>query len=296
MLESGAPLEEDAAEAEGGGRGGAAGGAVRGAGAVVGERQRAVRRGAPALRRVPDRRRRARGRSRDRTARCCSRRTSRSRSSASSRRGSRTSRKHAGARRAEVWIGAATAAAGSCRVSDDGVGFDGRRTPRGSGAEEHAPAGGDDRAAASRSAPSPAAARPSRSCCAPRSTAASFLNDSCPGAPASASLPPITQRAPPLLAHARREHLDARAECAGPPGAGSRWSVSVSRRSAKRDARPAPGGPSRPACRPPCRTRCARRGAPCSRAARGSSSVVRPSASVSVSGVHAPPPLRAMPS
>ena len=34
--------------------------------------------------------------------------------------------------------------------------------------------------------------------------------------------------------------------------------------------RPAPGGPSRPACPLPCLTRCGRRGAPCSRAARGS--------------------------
>ena len=81
----------DAAEAEAGRRGRAAGGALRRARAVLGERHRALRRGAAPLRRVPHRRRRARGRRRDRSARSCSRPTSRSRSSGSSRRGSRTS-------------------------------------------------------------------------------------------------------------------------------------------------------------------------------------------------------------
>src|SRR5207237_1394754 len=56
-----------AAEAEGGDGGGAAGGALRGARAFVRGRDGAVRRGAPPLRRVPDGRRGARGRPRDRS-------------------------------------------------------------------------------------------------------------------------------------------------------------------------------------------------------------------------------------
>ena len=109
--------------AQAGGRARAAGGALRHPRAVVGERHRPVRLCVAPVRRVPDRRRRPRGRPRDRPRRSASLRTSRSRSSASSRRGSATSARHANATRAEVVIGRRPSGERFVAVEDDGAGF-----------------------------------------------------------------------------------------------------------------------------------------------------------------------------
>ena len=76
-------------------------------------------------------------------------------------------RKHAGAQRADVWIGQRLGRR-IVRVRDDGVGFDGEEAAGRPGPEEHAPARGDDRRRLRASARGRAAGPRSRSSSAPR--------------------------------------------------------------------------------------------------------------------------------
>ena len=125
----------------------AAGGALCDPRALLRGRQRTVRRGAAALRRSLDRRRRARGRARDRPADAPRRRTSRSNCSGSSRKGSRTSARHARARRAEVRIEQRDGRR-LVTIVDDGEGFDARRRRRRPGPSQHSRAHRVDRGGA----------------------------------------------------------------------------------------------------------------------------------------------------
>ena len=166
MLEAGAPLEQTLPKLQAGGGRGPAGGAVRRARALVGERQRAVRRRAPPLRRAPHRRRRARGRRSRSTAAAGSRPDEQIEVFRIVQEGLANVRRHAGARRAEVRIGQRTAA-GSCAIRDDGDGFDGEEAAAGQGLEEHAAPRRVDRRGPLAAAPAPDAAPRSKWCCAP---------------------------------------------------------------------------------------------------------------------------------
>ena len=125
MLENGAPIAESDAAAEGGRAPRAAGSALRDPRALLGERNRAVRRGASRATSTcspPTASSRSTSRS---TARSASRPTSRSRSSGSCRKGSRTSASTRTRRARRSRSASGPFGERFVNISDDGDGFDG---------------------------------------------------------------------------------------------------------------------------------------------------------------------------
>ena len=165
MLEQGGSAGGARPEDQARGGGGAAGGALRDPGALFGERQRAVRRGAAPLRGVDHGRRRARGRARDRSPACASTPTSRSSCSGSSRKDWRTSggtRTHSAPRFASRQRDGRRVVT----IVDNGEGFESEGADERTGAPQHRRADRDRSEQPSRCGRHRAPGRRSRSRCA----------------------------------------------------------------------------------------------------------------------------------